>query len=108
MPYVRNSGDSRDTLANVLGRLYAKVDNSKANIINVDRHNVLDGALRAFRRATFRPWRRPSVKFSGEDAIDEGGPRREFFRLLVTALNKLPVFEGPLQARSLSPSPQRE
>ena len=37
----------------------------------------------------------PNVVFSGEDCADLGGPRREFFRLLIQATCKeLGVFEG--------------
>ena len=38
----------------------------------------------------------PCVVFSGEDSADLGGPRREFFRLLVQqGIKELGVFEGP-------------
>ena len=37
----------------------------------------------------------PCVVFSGEDSADLGGPRREFFRLLVQqGIKELGVFEG--------------
>lgn len=41
------------------------------------------------------------VKFVGEGAIDLGGPRREFFRLLVSSLKQL-FFRGSDTAMSFN------
>jgi hypothetical protein len=69
-------------------------------VINVVRDNVLEGALRGFGRRSFDPRKPLSVKFCGEDGIDEGGPSREFFRLLLKQVQGLPIFSGE-QSRML-------
>lgn len=60
---------------------------------------MLDGALRAFKRLSYNPKYQMNIKFSddlglSEDAVDLGGPRREFLRLLMEALAVSPMFEG--------------
>lgn len=73
-----------------------------ANVINVHRDDVLDGGFRGFQRASFNPHRRLNVRFSGEPAIDEGGPSREFMTLCTRALKNSKLFEGPDNARYLA------
>jgi len=51
--------------------------------IVVHRKRVLRSAMSAMSHARFSFQRRVLVEFSGEDALDEGGPRREFFRLII-------------------------
>ena len=34
------------------------------------------------------------MSFSGEEAVDVGGPRREYFRLLMSSLKNLGIFQG--------------
>ena len=34
------------------------------------------------------------VTFAGEDAVDEGGPKREFFCLLMRAISESSIFHG--------------
>lgn len=43
---------------------------------------VLQDAMREGRKSKFDPYKLLKVTFVGEGAIDSGGPRREFFRLL--------------------------
>ncbi|MEQ2201570.1 hypothetical protein XENOCAPTIV_014439, partial [Xenoophorus captivus] len=48
-----------------------------------------------------------NVKFSddfgkNEEAIDLGGPRREFLRLLIEALSMSPMFEGTDESKNLA------
>lgn len=79
----------------VLRRLRAVVvDTGCKNIVNVDREDVLDGGFRAFNRKTFKPERLLSVRFSGEDGVDNGGLMREFLQLSIKALSKLSIFTG--------------
>ena len=49
--------------------------------INVRRSSLLHDALMAFSRHTFDPSANLQVRFIGEPAVDEGGPRCELFRL---------------------------
>ena len=61
-------------------------------------------------RKRFSTLHRVSVKFAdnegkSEGAIDVGGPKREFFRLLVKAANEdSGIFIGPEGCRSLYPN----
>ena len=50
--------------------------------IVVNRRRVLRSALTAISNARFSFLQPIKVEFAGEDAVDEGGPRREFLRLL--------------------------
>lgn len=58
--------------------------------------------MRCFNKLRFNPLAKLSVKFAGEDGIDNGGLSREFARLAVRAISKLQIFEGPPENRNLS------
>ena len=47
----------------------------------IQRRNILSSVFRAVQQPDFDFHRPLTVIFSGEDATDEGGPTREFFRL---------------------------
>ena len=64
-------------------------------IVNVMRHNVLYGARRVLKRPNLDVRRIWDIKFDHERGIDDGGPSREFFRLLITQIKDSPIFEGP-------------
>lgn len=84
-----------ESLVTLLTKLRTAVDtNGCKNIVNVDRGDVLDGGIRAFRRKTFKPEKLLSVRFSGEDGVDNGGLRREFMQLAVTAVSNLSIFSS--------------
>lgn len=90
-------------------RLFSKVSQgAKKNIINVDRFNILDGARRGFNRKSFNPFSEISVRFSGEAAIDDGGPSREFTRLCLIAIKNSPIFEGSEYSKMLCPDVKSE
>lgn len=100
MLYLFFSGDPKD----ILSRLASQIDrNGCANLINVDRHNILDGARRGFNRKKFQNKCKLSVKFSGEYGIDDGGPSREFMRLTLKAIRDSPIFEGSDNAKMICP-----
>lgn len=46
----------------------------------VRRRHILQSFYRAIRGTNFSYAKPVKIIFSGEDAVDEGGPRREFFR----------------------------
>lgn len=76
-------------------------------MINVCRENIMDGAMRAFARRSFNPEAKLSVVFmddfmQAEGSVDEGGPTREFFRLLMMALKDSTLFTGPQNSKNLS------
>ena len=72
------------------------LDNQSDSHVNVviSRKNVLSSALRALERGKFSFVRPVHIMFSGEDRVDSGGPRREFFRLLMMSLKNLGIFYG--------------
>lgn len=75
-------------------------------MINVCRQNVMDGAVRAFVRRTFTPEAKLSVLFmddfhQAEGAMDESGPKREFFRLLMMALKESSSTLGDIDIQNI-------
>lgn len=55
--------------------------------------------MRGFKRLSYNPTYQMCIRFSDdtgmdEEAVDLGGPRREFLRLLMEALVLSPIFEG--------------
>ncbi|XP_049898937.1 G2/M phase-specific E3 ubiquitin-protein ligase-like [Epinephelus moara] len=97
-------------LQNILTKLVSKIDESfcpTSNQINVCRNNVLLCSLRAFKRRNFNPEAKLDVVFvdedgNGEGAVDEGGPTREYLRLLMRAIHQSNIFEGHEKDRQLS------
>ncbi|KAL0965914.1 hypothetical protein UPYG_G00287790 [Umbra pygmaea] len=94
--------DNEVNLQDLLSILSNKVIHftTPANQINIMRDRVLEGALRAFGRRRFDPGSKLDVVFqdsegSGEGAADEGGPTREFLRLLMREIHSYEIFEGP-------------
>ena len=70
-------------------------DPEDAQSIIVRRSHIFADASRTFSRPTFNPTKLLRVTFVGEAALDEGGPRREFFRLLMqSAVSSSGIFEG--------------
>jgi len=51
--------------------------------IHVRRKCLLADSLRAFSKPTFNESKMLKVTFMGESAVDDGGPRREYFQLLL-------------------------
>ena len=91
------------TVETILRRLGGQVDpEGRRNVVNVTREDILDGARRGFRRATFRDTSRLSVRFSGEAGVDDGGPTREFVRLVLKGLRDSHIFEGPETCKMLA------
>ncbi|XP_061584191.1 G2/M phase-specific E3 ubiquitin-protein ligase-like [Cololabis saira] len=83
----------------ILQDLATKINHLRKCKFNINRSTVLDGAIRGFKRGTYDPSHTISVRFSDdmgvpEEAVDLGGPRREFLRLLIEALPLSPMFEG--------------
>nr|XP_055073116.1 uncharacterized protein LOC129453083 [Misgurnus anguillicaudatus] len=97
-------------LQTILKKMVSKVNRSfcpTSNQINVCRDNVLLCSLRAFKRKFFNPEAKLDVVFvdeddNGEGAVDEGGPTREYLRLLMRAVHQSIIFEGHEKDRQLS------
>ncbi|MCI4381193.1 hypothetical protein PGIGA_G00248760 [Pangasianodon gigas] len=59
------------------------------------RKRLLKSALDALSNRNFSWTEKPHIEFAGEEAFDNGGPRREFFRLLMIEVqSSLGIFEG--------------
>jgi len=61
-------------------RDYFAGSNNETCTVIVQRHNFIQSVMRAIRKPGFHFNKRVRVVFSGEEAEDQGGPRREFFR----------------------------
>jgi len=59
--------------------------------IVVNRRSVLKSVMIAMKKADFSFWKPLRVVFSGEDAENEGGPRREFLGFLYVTFHWLSV-----------------
>lgn len=69
--------------------------------ITVRRGHILDDTLASI-RSGFDEKKHIRVTFLGEAAVDEGGPRREFFMLLMGAIaNNSSLLDGPPDRRVL-------
>lgn len=93
-------------LEDILGNLAKAINDEEISIFNINRSTVWEGALRGFRRNTYSPTKRISVKFTddvgdSEGAVDIGGPRREFLRLLMKHLQTSCLFIGPENQKHL-------
>ncbi|XP_032363460.1 G2/M phase-specific E3 ubiquitin-protein ligase [Etheostoma spectabile] len=90
--------------------MVSKVDGSfcpSSNQINVCRYNVFLCSLRSFKLRSFNPEAKLNVVFvdeddNGEGAVDQGGPTREYLRLLMRAVHQSNIFEGHEKDRQLS------
>ncbi len=61
--------------------------NSPYFVLEVDRENILEDTVRALHRAEPAEFRKPlRVKFKGEEGLDGGGVKKEFFQLLSAQL----------------------
>ncbi|KAE8293749.1 hypothetical protein D5F01_LYC06682 [Larimichthys crocea] len=70
------------------------ISDDQISIICIRRRKLLESAIKAISRVTFSWTDLPQIEFVGEDA-DDGGPQREFFRLLMIELQtSLGIFEG--------------
>lgn len=95
----RNTTPCDKPVSEILLELANKITPNKTCKFNINRQFVLDGAIRGFKRVSYDPTATMSVRFSDdlgtyEEAIDLGGPRREFLTLLMEALLRSPMFEG--------------
>ncbi|XP_028975450.2 E3 ubiquitin-protein ligase pub3 isoform X3 [Esox lucius] len=91
----------------ILQDLATKITQQKRCKFNINRSTVLDGAIRGFKRRTYDPCHTISVRFSDdmgvpEEAVDLGGPRREFLTLLMEALPRSQMFKGEEGKMNLS------
>nr|XP_055031633.1 G2/M phase-specific E3 ubiquitin-protein ligase-like [Misgurnus anguillicaudatus] len=103
--------DTSNNLRGLLLSLQSAADLAEpgptSNCINVVRSNVLESAMRTFKRQAFNPTKQLDVVFvdacgTGERSVDSGGPSREFIRLLMRAILESRYFVGPKNCKSLA------
>ncbi|CAG9763530.1 unnamed protein product [Ceutorhynchus assimilis] len=87
------------SLEQILTNLQNRISSVNITKINVYRKDIFGCCLRAFRRKNFKPFNIIHVNFTDieektEGAIDEGGPKREMFRLLLKFLSNSNLFTG--------------
>ncbi|XP_030294372.1 uncharacterized protein LOC115594428 isoform X2 [Sparus aurata] len=109
-PFLPEEPVNEINLQTILTKLVSGVDFSlcpTSNQINVCRSNILKCSLQAFQRRRFNPEAKLDVVFVDEDmnaegSVDEGGPTREFLRLLMKAIHGCYIFEGHESNRRLA------
>ena len=92
----------------------SEVDKESLSFINIWRSQVWVDSCRHLRKTKFNPRAAVSIKFADnrgasegavDAAVDAGGPRREYFRLLVRALNlETGIFCRPEDNRIIFPN----
>ena len=95
------------TLGSVLKEHFSFIlihdDPDDTNTVIVRRNHILNDALRAISQSSFNCHKLVQVIFLGEEAVDEGGPRREFFSLALQAMAEShTLFQGPTDRRSFT------
>jgi len=64
--YCRTGSVAQLACKDVLTSLQYQIDSDDVNLFNINRQNILGGAIRAIKRKSFKPLARVSVKFSGD------------------------------------------
>ncbi|KAK6471949.1 G2/M phase-specific E3 ubiquitin-protein ligase-like isoform X2 [Huso huso] len=110
-PIPRSTGSEtshheRD-IGDILCELASQIDTENVSLFNISRNHLWEGAKRGFKKKTFLPCKRLSVKFMddigvSEGAVDLGGPRREFLTMLMESLHQGSLFVGPDHAKFLN------
>ena len=68
----------------------------------ISRKHVFPSTVRAIRRSAFTFLKPLMITFSGEEAVDTGGPRRELLRLLMMEVGKSSIFNGSWLSHDVS------
>ena len=72
------------------------------SLISVRRRHLWDDSMTQFLKRTFDPRKPIRVIFLGEEAVDGGGPCREYFRLLCSNMRERSVHSSPMSTSSIS------
>jgi len=76
---VCSSTTDSETLQELMQPQCDRIQGNPLNII-INRRAILRSVQLALHRPEFSFTRPAQIHFAGEDAVDDGGPRREFFR----------------------------
>lgn len=88
-----------DCVQPLLKKCNEKINKNLCNKFNIFREEIFSCCVRAINRKTFNPCNKISVKFSdavgtSEGAVDEAGPTREMFRLVLNYIKDSEMFCG--------------
>ena len=79
------------------------VNKTSDSYISVRRHHIWKDSLCLFARPSFDPQKQIRVSFAGEEAVDVGGPRREYWCLLMKSIaNASTLFDGPEECKVIA------
>ncbi|KAK3588164.1 hypothetical protein CHS0354_012229, partial [Potamilus streckersoni] len=97
----------RKKIEDILSEIRDHINVSGHNILYIKRSCIWECALEQFQKEGFSPMDAFKVKFVNDDgneegAIDAGGPRREYFQLMMDYLANCSLFEGPSGRKLLS------
>ena len=65
-----------------------QIEGEERQVIRIRRSNLWQDSLRFFKKNSLPIEKQLSIHFIGEEAADEGGPRREFLHLLMKKMVK--------------------
>lgn len=96
MHYPTDDGPNDEAATVILKKFISKTLENNEEVVKICilRNAVLSSTIRATQRKSFSFFKPLYVNFSGEDAIDAGGPTREFFRLLMGSVKGMGIFDG--------------
>lgn len=88
-----------DSVQPLLKQLNEKINANACSKFNIFREEIFNCCVRAMNRKTSNALNKISVKFSdvagtSEGAVDEGGPTREMFRLVLNDIKDSEMFTG--------------
>ena len=77
------------------------MDPEEANRLVIRHKHIWNDAIRALSKYSFDYHKSVQITFVGEEAVDEGGPKREFFHLALKAMaDDHTIFQGPSHGHS--------
>ena len=102
-----NLQQSEEPLPDILEKLSGIINLDSISKFNVSRSHLWEGAVRGLNRKSFSPCNKISVKFcddvgTSEGAVDAGGPKREFFTLVLNWLMNSQLFSGSNHCKYLT------
>ena len=99
--------NKKKSLYQILQDLSTVINQDNICKFNISRNHIWEGSVRALTRKSFSPQNKVSVKFCDdigrpEGAIDQGGPKREFFTLALEWIVNSQIFCGTEKNKFLS------
>ena len=102
-----NFQQSAEPLPDILKKLSTIINSDSISKFNISRSHLWEGTVRGLNRKSFSPHNKVSVKFcddvgTTEGAVDAGGPKREFFTLVLHWLMNSQLFAGSDHSKYLT------